>query len=52
MLFIDRYMPGASDEAREAAYENLKSLVALLIEIDERVTREKRAQHDSRESRG
>ncbi len=50
MLFVDRYMPGASTDEREKAYENLRSLVALLVEIDERISREKRTPCDSHES--
>jgi len=39
-LFIDRYMPNASPEEQKAAYENLKSLVSLLVRIDERLSDE------------
>ncbi len=49
-LFLDRYMPTASDEEREEAYENLRGLIAILIEIDDRLTREKRARRDSRKA--
>jgi hypothetical protein len=49
-LFIDRYMPKATEEAREEAYANLKALVALLVRIDERLASEEREQSDSRES--
>jgi hypothetical protein len=49
-LFIDRYMPSASAAEREAAYENLRGLIAVLIEIDDRLAREMHG-HDSRESR-
>jgi len=49
-LFIDRYMPKATDEAREEAYANLRALVALLVRIDERLALEEREQRDSRES--
>jgi hypothetical protein len=48
-LFIDRYMPTATDEAREEAYANLKALVALLVRIDERLALEDQERHDSRE---
>ncbi len=48
-LFIDRYMPGASEEAREEAYANLRALVALLVRIDERLALEDRERHDSPE---
>jgi hypothetical protein len=50
-LFIDRYMPTATHAAREAAYENLRGLIAILVEIDDRLAREAR-ERDSRESRG
>jgi hypothetical protein len=49
-LFIDRYMPKATEEAREQAYVNLRALVALLVRIDERLALEEREQRDSRES--
>ena len=39
-LFIDRYMPSATPEEQEEAYENLRSLVALLVQIDERLVTE------------
>jgi hypothetical protein len=48
-LFIDRYMPNASEEAREEAFANLRSLVALLVRIDERLALEDRERHDSPE---
>ena len=46
-LFIDRYMPKATEEAREEAYANLRALVALLVQIDERLALEEREQLDS-----
>lgn len=49
-LFIDRYMPKATEEAREEAYANLRALVALLVRIDERLALEEREQRDSLES--
>ena len=49
-LFIDRYMPEATEEAREEAYENLRALVALLVRIDERLALEAQQKGDSRES--
>lgn len=49
-LFIDRYMPEASVEAREEAHENLRALVALLVRIDERLAIEAQQKDDSRES--
>lgn len=33
---INRYMPGTSLEARERALQNLKKLLATLIEVEER----------------
>jgi len=49
-LFIDRYMPSATEEAREEAYANLRALVALLVRIDERLALEAQEEVDSRES--
>jgi hypothetical protein len=49
-LFIDRYMPKATEEAREEAYANLRALVALLVRIDERLALEARERGDSLES--
>jgi hypothetical protein len=49
-LFIDRYMPKATKEAREEAYANLRALVALLVRIDERLALEERENRDSLES--
>ena len=49
-LFIDRYMPKATEEAREEAYANLRALVALLVRIDERLALEEREKRDSLES--
>lgn len=49
-LFIDRYMPKATEEAREEAYANLRALVALLVRIDERLAMEDEDRHDSHES--
>ena len=37
---IDRYMPDATPEAQEEAYENLKGLAHVLFQIDERVAQE------------
>jgi hypothetical protein len=37
---IDRYMPNATPEAQEEAYENLRRLARLLIRIDERLAKE------------
>jgi hypothetical protein len=49
-LFIDRYMPRTTVEAREEAYANLRALVALLVRIDERLALEDQERHDSHES--
>ena len=49
-IFIDRYMPKATEAAREEAYENLRALVALLVRIDERLALEAQQKGDSRES--
>jgi hypothetical protein len=49
-VFIDRYMPKATEEAREEAYVNLRALVALLVRIDERLAIEEQERHDSLES--
>ena len=49
-IFIDRYMPKATGEAREEAYANLRALVALLVRIDERLALEEQEQRDSLES--
>ena len=49
-LFIDRYMPKATEEAREEAYANLRALVALLVRIDERLSIEAQQKDDSHES--
>ena len=50
-LFLERYMPTATETEREAARENLRTLVAILVEIDDRLSREKRRKRDSRESK-
>jgi hypothetical protein len=47
-LFLDRYMPKATEAEREEAYENLRELIAILVEIEDRLTREKRTSEDSR----
>ncbi len=46
-LFIDRYMPKATEDAREEAYANLKALVELLVRIDERLALEEHEHLDS-----
>jgi hypothetical protein len=45
-IFIGRYMPGASEEEREDARQNVQRLIAILVRINDRVGRES----DSRES--
>ena len=50
-LFIDRYMPKATEEAREEAYANLRALVALLVRIDEHLALEERERLDPSECR-
>lgn len=42
MFFVDRYMPGASVEEREAAHENVRRLVAVLLRINDRILVEER----------
>ena len=39
-LFIERYMPGASAAEREDARQNIRNLVAVLVQIDVRLARE------------
>jgi hypothetical protein len=39
-LFIDRYMPNATEAEREEALKNLQDLIAILVRIDERLARE------------
>ncbi len=39
-LILDRYMPNAPYEEREAARKNLEALVLVLLRIDERLHRE------------
>ena len=48
-VFIDRYMPGASAEEREEAYQNVRQLVAVLVRINNRLRREAQ-ERDSPES--
>ena len=47
--FVERYMPGASREERAEAEANVHRLIAVLIQIDERLVLEER-ERDSRES--
>ena len=53
-LILDRYMPGATPEEREAARENLKAALAALIRIEERRARQDSGKPDSpkEQSRG
>ena len=44
-LFLDRYMPDASEEERKAAYDNLRALITIIVEVDRRLAREKRDSH-------
>lgn len=46
--FIDRYMPGASEEERENARVTLNRVIKVLIQVDDRLAREAR-EADSRE---
>lgn len=48
-FIIEKYMPDATAEAKEEAYQNLRDLVAVLVRINARLARE-RAIHDSAES--
>ena len=40
-IILDRAMPNATQEEREAARENLRRLARLLIRVHERLAREK-----------
>lgn len=39
-VFVERYMPGASADEREAAYQSVLQLVAVLVRVNERMIRE------------
>ena len=39
-IILDRYLPGASEEKREEARENLKRLARLFIRVRERLSRD------------
>ena len=39
-LIIDRYMPNASEDEREAARESLRRLARILIRIEDRLAQE------------
>jgi hypothetical protein len=39
---IEKYMPDATPEAQEEAYQNLLGLVEVLMQIDDRLEAEKR----------
>jgi len=41
-LFLDRYLPSANPKEREAALVNLQALAQVLIEIDDRISRDNR----------
>jgi hypothetical protein len=41
-MLLDRYMPNASEAERAQAYENLRGLIVILVEIDRRLAREHR----------
>ena len=43
-VILDRYMPSATVEEREGARENLRKLARVLIEICDRLARERSAQ--------
>ena len=43
---IDRYMPYATTEAREEAYENLRGLAQVLMRIDERLVMEEKEKQE------
>ena len=45
MGIINRYMPDASPEEKEAALWNLKRLVGVLVKIDDRLKSEEAATH-------
>lgn len=49
-IFIERYMPGASKEARNDARENVTRLVAVLVRVNDRLKREELAMSDSPDS--
>jgi hypothetical protein len=49
-VFLESYMANASELEHEEAYENLRALVSILVEIDQRLARERRRQPDSRDS--
>ena len=46
-LFLDRYMPNATEGERELAYENLRGLISILVKIDQRIARGKSECPDS-----
>jgi hypothetical protein len=50
-IFTDRYMPKATEEAREEAYANLRALVALLVRIDEHLPLEEQERLNPAERR-
>lgn len=48
-IFIDRYMPGATDAQRVEAKQNIRDLVAVLVQIDTRLARERADSHENEE---
>ncbi len=49
-LFVVRYMPHARADEHEEASENVRHLVAILVQINERLFREDKNQVDSSKS--
>jgi len=47
-LILDRYMPDATDEEREAARENLRQFAVIVVGMAKRLAREEREQSDLR----
>ena len=45
-IILDRYMPNASLEKREAARERLKRLAALIVRVHKRLLNEEKASVD------
>ena len=48
-LFIDRYMPHATADEREAAHQRLRQLIGVLMRVNDRLAREERPRADSRD---
>jgi hypothetical protein len=49
-FFIDRYMPKASEAKRHEARANLRSLIRIIVAIDDRLRVKAQQKRDSRES--